>query len=97
MKWFGFMKPSELLSKRGAWTRYVSARDKNNKPIDPLDPIAVKFCAIGAIEKCYPNSNDDYKRAEVFNKLREIYDSISLWNDNSTKNKVIKVFKEIGY
>lgn len=48
------MKAYELLSDPAKWTKNTFARDERNYPCDPNSPAACKWCAVGAIEKCYP-------------------------------------------
>lgn len=40
-----------ILSKRGAWTTKVMARDANNERTTPDSPSAVCFCAMGAVRR----------------------------------------------
>lgn len=46
------MKPSELLSQPGAWCQGTSALDANGEEVDPLEEVACRWCAIGAMRRC---------------------------------------------
>ena len=37
------------LCDQGCWTQHTSARDKHGSSIDSRDPMAVQWCAVGAI------------------------------------------------
>lgn len=50
------MKVRELLSDESKWTKGYYARDKYLHLVSYDDPQAVKFCLMGALDKCY----DDY-------------------------------------
>lgn len=41
----------ELLSNRDHWTQGVYARDADGHSVDPVDPTAVCWCAVGAVHK----------------------------------------------
>lgn len=42
-------KARDRIALRSSWTRYAIARTHNDRPCDPLDPAAVRFCAYGAL------------------------------------------------
>jgi hypothetical protein len=42
---------ADLLEKPGAWTQGVLARHANGNPIDPSEPNASCWCALGAITR----------------------------------------------
>jgi hypothetical protein len=48
------MKAYELLSSPEAWCRESSGKDPHGKKLQAFDPRAVKWCALGAIQKVYP-------------------------------------------
>jgi hypothetical protein len=50
------MKAHELLSSSEAWCQESPAEDRQGNKLQALDPRAVKWCALGAIQKAYPAS-----------------------------------------
>lgn len=75
--------------KRG-WTRGVYARNKYGHEVDIISKSAIKFCALGAIDKA-TNSAVSYKMTMDF--MDHIIDcSVSSWNDSSTKKQVLEGF-----
>jgi hypothetical protein len=41
----------ELIADKKHWTREAYARDLNSHPCDPLEKSAVRFCAVGALQR----------------------------------------------
>jgi hypothetical protein len=50
------MKAHELLNSSEAWCQESPAEDRQGNKLQALDPRAVKWCALGAIQKAYPAS-----------------------------------------
>ena len=50
------MKAHELLSSPETWCKESPAEDLQGNRIQAFDPRAVKWCALGAIQKTYPYS-----------------------------------------
>ena len=50
------MKAHELLSSLEAWCQESPAEDPHGNKLQAFDPRAVKWCALGAIQKAYPPS-----------------------------------------
>jgi hypothetical protein len=50
------MKAHELLSSPEVWCQESPAEDPHGKKLQAFDPWAVKWCALGAIQKLYPSS-----------------------------------------
>ena len=50
------MKAHELLSSSDSWCRESSAEDAHGNKVEALDPKAVKWCVLAAIQKTYPSS-----------------------------------------
>jgi hypothetical protein len=50
------MKAHELLNSPEAWCQESPAEDRQGNKLQALDPWAVKWCALGAIQKAYPAS-----------------------------------------
>lgn len=47
------MKAHELLIDKTVWIQGWPARDKDGKNVPPNSAGAIRFCMLGAIEKCY--------------------------------------------
>lgn len=94
------MKAYELLSKRGSWTKGAYARTRLGELCGTKNPLAVKFCTIGALEKTYSNK---YKFNKAMNKLKKYLDSINKYNDiyswndtdSRTRKQVVTVLKKL--
>lgn len=41
----------EIIAKKENWCQSTLAKDKNDNYVDPTDPVACKFCIIGAAKK----------------------------------------------
>jgi hypothetical protein len=50
------MKAHELLNSPETWCQESPAEDRQGNKLQALDPEAVKWCALGAIQKVYPPS-----------------------------------------
>ena len=48
------MKAHELLSSPDAWCQESPGKDAEGNKVYALDPKAMKWCALGAIQKIYP-------------------------------------------
>ena len=68
------MKAYQLLSSREMWCKESPAEDSRGKKVQAFDPGAVKWCALGAIQKTYPCSQWGKAMDSV---LREL--SVSEW------------------
>jgi hypothetical protein len=51
------MKVHQLLSSPEVWCKESPAEDSWGNKVQPFDPGAVKWCALGAIQKVYPPSD----------------------------------------
>ncbi len=92
------MKPSELLSKNGAWCQGLYAIDKYDINCNPKSEDAVKWCAEGALSKCNVRFN---KRQKLYDYVRSISpksENLIDFNDAPSRKKkdVIKVLKACG-
>lgn len=81
------MKIKELFSSHQKWTKNYTARNRKGHGIRPTDKTATRFSIDGAIQKCYPN---DEEQVNVFQKISDEinhgnYDEcvISQFNDDS--------------
>lgn len=95
------MKAYELLSSPEKWTKGTYARDEEGNSISCKSPEAVQFCALGAIERCYPNNScqvacklDVVIKSKYQNEERRY--GLVTFNDASetTYEQVIEVLKE---
>ena len=48
------MKAHELLSSPDTWCQESPAKDARGNKVQPFNPDAVKWCALGAVQKSYP-------------------------------------------
>lgn len=76
------MKPSDILlaaaarlARTGAWTKDVLARDAHGDKILPHDPLAVQWCAVGALYAemkghVLPGELDQYGVSETTELMR---------------------------
>jgi hypothetical protein len=85
------MKVKNLLKDRSRWTQGVYFRGKNRHPTDDPNK-AVKFCLLGAIEKCYADSPtrrnvEDTVRKEINwpNQGGFNFKGIASWNDDKAR------------
>lgn len=78
------MKIKELLSDESKWTQGAHARDKDEIPVNSQSPEAVRWCLVGAWEKCYPpRSYGEWEAWEALSK-RFAPRSVSTANDSLT-------------
>jgi hypothetical protein len=96
------MKAHELLTSPQTWCKESPAEDTKGNRIQAADPRAVKWCALGAIQKTYPHSQwgeamDSLLRALSFSErgLAQMNSSdkacsIMEWNDDQQSS-----FREI--
>jgi hypothetical protein len=101
------MKAWKLLSSSARWTKGSFARNNRGYVVDHHDDNACRWCAVGAIYKCYGEFS--YKNivfgssniACVLPKLQEfikkntLFYNISDWNDNSDYKTVREVLKKL--
>jgi hypothetical protein len=87
------MKAWQLLSDRSKWTKNALARDANGYPTDANSPEAVKWCASGAIHRCY---RDARKRTRAIRKAQRLTGIGSLWslNDREGYDAVLAILKD---
>jgi len=50
------MKAYDLLNSPQAWCQESPAQDRQGNKLQALDPRAVKWCALSAVQKAYPTS-----------------------------------------
>lgn len=75
------------------WCKEFSAKDSYDKQISCLDSKAVKFCAIGALERAFVNLDEDFDYDDgekIKSFIREkMGGSISHFNDGSESVEVV--------
>jgi hypothetical protein len=83
------MKVKELLSDASKWTNGTFARNANDVPTWEHGKDACKWCLLGAIAFCYPNSTYHFR---ILNKVRDIISrdyngliNIGIFNDDSNR------------
>ena len=103
------MKAHQLLSSREMWCKESPAEDSQGNKLQPFDPRAVKWCALGAIQKVYPPADwgqamdclllglsySDRGLAQMNKSDKAL--SIMEWNDDqeSSFNEIREVLVEI--
>lgn len=78
------------LSKKGAWTKGVLARNKNGTSADPCDASAVSWCILGAIEK--ETEYDPFIKCCIHELLNKALEENSIVGFEDYKNTLIKEF-----
>ena len=63
------MKAYEVLYSACAWCQDSPARNAQGQKVDALDPSAVQWCALAAIQKAYPPSHWEEKMDCVLRAL----------------------------
>ena len=88
------MKAFELLSDESKWCKQVVARTIGGILCDWNSPEAVRWCAMGAVLKCY--SMTDEMRPTMIKLWRGLKgESIAVWNDASNFQTVHNKLKEL--
>ena len=89
------MKIQELLKNETCWTKRVDARNKEEYPVSAFNRYAVKWCLIGALNKCYSGQ----ERFEMLNKLEKVLFSLhcdmSLSSFNDASSTTFKQIREV--
>jgi hypothetical protein len=88
------MKAHELLSSSDLWCQESPAKDAHDHKVEALNPKAVKWCALAAIQKTYPSSQWEAAMDRLLRVLSVSEDGIARmtlsdkagslmeWNDN---------------
>ena len=93
------MKAYELLNSEDKWTQHSYAVDELGCDCQSSLKEAVKWCAIGALRKCYnydPNFyNSDYEEVymKLFHSIKNT--NITRWNDSNPYQTVYNKLKEL--
>jgi len=100
------VKVKELLSDESKWTKGAYAKDENGRYVSCHSSLAVSFCLIGSIERCY--GDDDRAYVSVRNQVLEYLnknvvdsrfstnivqfnDRCATWNDVKTMIDVLDI------
>jgi hypothetical protein len=90
------MKAHELLSSSDLWYQESPAKDARGHKVEALNPQAVKWCALAAIQKTYPSSEWEEAMNRLLRALSVSEDGIAQmtiyhkacslmeWNDDGT-------------
>jgi len=92
------MKAHELLSPEGAWTQGVMASDQDGLVCWALAPQARSWCLLGALHRCYNDTDYGYAVDDIESILRlQGYDYPEAWNDapERTQAEVVALLKEL--
>jgi hypothetical protein len=83
------MKIHELLDNESKWTKDCAAKDCFGFNVNIRSRVAVCWCLLGAIEKCYPRKPQNLTvKTKVYNALLKRYNmnSIIFFNDSLKTN-----------
>jgi hypothetical protein len=92
----------KLFSKPGTWTRGRFAVDKDGEEVTPSDKKAVKFCAVGGIDRVRSKKWFDYHtRGQIITTLESVIpkaasaDFITGYNDHygRTQSQIVKLIQ----
>jgi hypothetical protein len=88
------MKAYELLKSHRQWTRGAFARTARGVECDAADPRAVRWCLLGALQKCTEGHEYDRIRAAIRRELCTT--CIAVWNDErATYDEVIRLLRRL--
>lgn len=95
----GLRQAYELIKDENRWTQGASGRDQYNRFVGSLDPAAVKWCAAGAVTKCFATIHGDRLNRiakELFPQYAELdgYDAILRVNDEQGHEAILSVFEK---
>lgn len=86
------MKAYELLDTEDKWRQGWFASDKNGKDVNSRNENAVKWCVVGAINRCYGGGSEEF-----YKLAQNIRQNPANWNDNlrRTYKEVYDKLKEL--
>jgi len=84
----------EKITDPNKWTREYSARNADGVGVDPLDPEAVRWCALGAMRVVNPNGCIVGSPYEALTRALNpgSADGIADFNDHRTHEEVLALF-----
>ena len=88
----------EIVSDEKRWTTKTLARKSDGLPCTPYDPLAVCFCAEGAVRRCVRLRGAETGTAEYLMRLldRQVDRSdIAYVNDEQGRLAVVKALKQL--
>lgn len=92
------MKAWQLIEDESRWTTGVVARDQGNAPVCSLSPEAVRWCAMGAIARCYVHPREEMEVSMAARHLCQARHgtlSISRVNDGLGHAAILAILKEL--
>lgn len=72
------MKVRDFLNRKN-WCKGVLALDANGLAVPPRDSSAVRFCLLGAVERCYPENRGKI----IMTLLSHVPENLSRFNDTA--------------
>jgi len=88
------MKIQDLLTDESKWTTGSYARDAKGKSVMEESLVAVCWCLVGAIRKCYNDLGEELKiKKKIRARLKKTY--IAEWSDSATFKEVRNLIEEL--
>jgi hypothetical protein len=87
-----------LISLKG-FTKHVAASTKSGTEVDPTNPAAAKFCALGAIYRAGADAGaSSYQIDEARAELRRVVGDVAIWNDGpaTTEDDVVRTLIQVA-
>lgn len=81
----------ELISEESRWTKGEAARSKDGSSVDPNSPLAVCWCAVGAIEKIAGLNTLAFWHAQDSLRMKSRI-NIAEYNDKHSHKRVLALF-----
>lgn len=88
------MKAYELLADKSKWTQHAFARDAQGEECSSISSTAVCWCAIGAINRCYPTDGARLNaKAKARDHEHQREGSLSVVNDIDGYDAIMDVLR----
>jgi hypothetical protein len=88
---------AKLLADPLCWTQGVMARDRWGDEVPPCHSSAVRWCILGAVEKCYSDFADaEAARSALARRLSGQGMSVGFFNDSHTHAEVLALVRSAG-
>lgn len=93
-----FQKAFALVRNPDTWTQGESACDKGGESTSPKNPLAVRWCSIGALRRFVPKDDGEDKDMDTILEAMRGGDDISIagFNDTHTHAEVIAMWERVG-